>query len=83
MLAGAGVWRLQATQHAAALNLQNMQITQLTDNGKAGAVAISGDARYIVYVLVDGENQSLWVRNIATKSDVQVLPPDTAGDPSG
>ena len=60
----------------AALNLQNMQITQLTDNGKAGAVAISGDARYIVYVLVDGENQSLWVRNVATKSDVQVLPPD-------
>ncbi len=60
-----------------ALNLQNMQITKLTDSGKAGAVAISGDGRYIVYVLVDGEKQSLWVRNVATKSDVQVLPPDS------
>jgi eukaryotic-like serine/threonine-protein kinase len=57
-------------------NLQDMQITKLTDSGKAGKVAISPDGRYIVYALVDGEQQSLWVRNVATKSDVQVLPPD-------
>jgi Tol biopolymer transport system component/predicted Ser/Thr protein kinase len=57
-------------------NLQNMQITKLTDSGKAGDVAISPDGRYIVYVLVDGEQQSLWVRNVASKSDVQVLAPD-------
>ncbi len=59
-----------------ALNLQNMQITKLTDSGKAIGVAISPDGRYIVYVLRDGEQQSLWVRNVATKSDVQVLAPD-------
>ena len=58
------------------LNLQNMQITKLTDSGKATGVAISPDGRYIVYVLRDGEQQSLWVRNVATKSDVQVLAPD-------
>src|SRR5277367_60059 len=58
------------------LNLQNMQITKLTDSGKATGVAISPDGRYIVYVLSDGEQQSLWVRNVATKSDVQVLAPD-------
>jgi serine/threonine protein kinase len=58
------------------LNLQNMQITKLTDSGRAGLVAISPDGRYIVYALVDGEQQSLWVRNVATKSDIQVLPPD-------
>jgi len=62
-----------------ALNLQNMQITKLTDSGKAGPVAISPDGRYIVYVLIDGEQQSIWVRNVATKSDVQVLPPDSLG----
>jgi|HubBroStandDraft_1064217.scaffolds.fasta_scaffold05010_2 eukaryotic-like serine/threonine-protein kinase len=59
-----------------ALNLQNMQIAKLTDSGKATGVAISPDGRYIVYVLRDGEQQSLWVRNVATKSDVQVLAPD-------
>ena len=58
------------------LNLQNMQIAKLTDSGKATGVAISPDGRYIVYVLTDGEQQSLWVRNVATKSDVQVLAPD-------
>jgi serine/threonine protein kinase/Tol biopolymer transport system component len=57
-------------------NTQNMRITKLTDSGKAGDVAISPDGRYIVYVLADGEKQSLWIRNVATKGDVQVLPPD-------
>jgi eukaryotic-like serine/threonine-protein kinase len=64
------------TRRPEALNLQNMQITKLTDSGKAESVAISGDGRYIVYVLRAGELQSLWVRNVATKSDVQVLTPD-------
>jgi serine/threonine protein kinase len=64
------------THRPEALNLQNMQITKLTDSGKAESVAISADGRYIVYVLRQGELQSLWVRNVATKSDVQVLTPD-------
>ena len=57
-------------------NLQNMQITKLTDNGKASDVAIAPDGRYIVYVMRDAEKQSLWVRNVVTQSDVQVLAPD-------
>jgi serine/threonine protein kinase/Tol biopolymer transport system component len=61
-----------------AFNLQEMQITKLTDSGKAERVAISPDGREVVYVLVDGEKQSLWVRNVPTKSDVQVLPPAAA-----
>jgi eukaryotic-like serine/threonine-protein kinase len=58
-----------------AFNLQDMQITKLTDSGNAADAAISPDGREIVYVLVNGEKQSLWVRNVATKSDVQVLAP--------
>jgi eukaryotic-like serine/threonine-protein kinase len=60
-------------------NPQNMRITRLTDNGKADFVTISPDGRYIGYVLMDGEQQSLWVRNVASKSDVQVLAPDVVG----
>ena len=58
------------------LDLQNMRIAKLTDSGKVANVAISPDGRYIVYSLVDGEQQSLWVRNVASKSDVQVLAPE-------
>ncbi|PYX27395.1 MAG: hypothetical protein DMG80_18580 [Acidobacteria bacterium] len=57
-------------------NLQNMQITKLTDNGKAALVAISPNGQYVVYVLRDAEKQSLHVQNVATHSDVQVLAPD-------
>jgi WD40-like Beta Propeller Repeat len=57
-------------------NPQNMHIEKLTDSGKVQTAAISPDGRYIVYALVEGEQQSLWVRNVATKSDVQVLSPD-------
>ena len=72
--AGFGGYKLLTRPHG--FNLQNMQITKLTENGKAPAVAISPDGRYIVYLMRDAEKQSLWVRNVATKSDVQVLAPD-------
>ena len=62
----------------ASFDLQDMQITKLTDSGNAANVAISPDGREVVYVLVDGEKQSLWVRNVPTKSDAQVLPPAVA-----
>ena len=57
-------------------NPQDMRIASLTDNGKVHTEAISPDGRYIVYAIADGERQSLWVRNVATKSDVQILPAD-------
>lgn len=57
-------------------NPQNMRIAKLTDSGNVRTEAISPDGRYIVYALTHGEQQSLWVRNVATKSDVQILPPD-------
>jgi serine/threonine protein kinase/Tol biopolymer transport system component len=57
-------------------NLPNMKITQVTNAGNAGAAALSPDGRYIVYVLRDGAQESLWVQQLATGSNVQVLPPD-------
>jgi Tol biopolymer transport system component len=73
---GALAWRKWIAKPQG-LNLQNMQITKLTDSGKAGQVSISPDGRYIVYSLVEGEQESLRVRNVSTKSDVQVLAPDS------
>jgi Tol biopolymer transport system component len=52
-----------------------MQVTRLTDNGKAGQIAISPDGRYVAWVVRDGELQSLWVRQVATGSDIQIVPP--------
>jgi len=54
---------------------QNMRIRKLTNNGKVTAVAISPDGRDIAYILADGEQYSLWVQNVETRSNVRVLPP--------
>ena len=51
-----------------------MQITKLTDDGSAVAGAISPDGRYAAYIK-QGEQQSLWVIQIATGSQAQVVPP--------
>ena len=51
-----------------------MQITKLTENGAAVTGAISPDGRWIAFVK-RGEQQSLWVKQIATGSEAQVVPP--------
>ncbi len=57
-------------------NLQNLKMVQVTNTGNAGAAALSPDRRYIVYALHEGANESLWVQQLATGSQVQVLPPE-------
>jgi serine/threonine protein kinase len=53
-----------------------MEISKLTQTGKASGVAISPDGQYVVYVLRDGEKQNLMVRQVSTGSDVSVVPPE-------
>jgi Tol biopolymer transport system component len=78
ILAIAGFAAYKMMNRGPVLNLQNLRMTQVTDSGKAVAVTISPDGRYIVYALQEGENQSLWVRQVKTGSDVQLLPADIA-----
>jgi len=54
---------------------QGMKVTRLTSTGKVTDAAISPDGKYAVYVVADTGMQSLWVRQIATASNVQILPP--------
>ncbi|MDQ3253524.1 MAG: serine/threonine-protein kinase, partial [Acidobacteriota bacterium] len=60
---------------APAAPLQTMKITRLTATGKAKDAAISPDGKYVVYVEEDAKRQSLWVRQVATGSSVQIVPP--------
>jgi eukaryotic-like serine/threonine-protein kinase len=66
---------IKTRSHATALSTQDMQIEKLTQSGKAVGVAISPNGQYVVYVLREGEMQSLNVRQVVTGSDVQILPP--------
>jgi len=71
-LAGAGFYRFLVP--AKPINPLNMQIAKLTDNGRAREGAISPDGRYAAYVK-GGEHQSLWVKQIATGSEAEIVPP--------
>jgi serine/threonine protein kinase/Tol biopolymer transport system component len=53
----------------------NMKVTRLTANGKTENAAISPDGKTVVYVLRDGGQRSLWIRQVATSSTVQIVPP--------
>ena len=60
-------------------NLEKFQVTKLTDSGKVELAAISGDGRYVCYSLRDRGGSGLWLHQVATHSDVQVLPADAIG----
>ena len=71
-----GIYFSRLSERRSEWNLQAMKISRVTQSGNATNVAISPDGRYVVYALREGEKQSLNVRQVATGSDVQILPPD-------
>ena len=64
---------------APALTLQNMQIAPLTNSGNARLAAISPDGRYVVHVHEEAGRQSLWLRQVATSSNVVIVPAAEVG----
>lgn len=80
VLLGVGVYRFAARKNAGdaskrAATTANMKITRLTVNGKTENAAISPDGKTVVYVLREGGQRSLWIRQVATSSNVQIVPP--------
>jgi eukaryotic-like serine/threonine-protein kinase len=75
LLAAGGFWayRRFAADVSRPLDVTSMQVTRLTQSGNASAVALSPDGRYVIFALREDDKQSLWVRQVATRSDVQVL----------
>ncbi|MCU1283917.1 MAG: serine/threonine protein kinase [Acidobacteriales bacterium] len=54
---------------------QQISLAKVTDSGKASLVAISPDGKYVLYVVTEANHQSLWIRNIPSDSNTQVIPP--------
>ena len=75
-VAGNGVYRF--FHRPAGMSFQNFTITQITNSGKAVAAAISPDGRYLLSAVSDNGKQSLWLRNIPTNSDTQIIAPTDA-----
>jgi eukaryotic-like serine/threonine-protein kinase len=70
------LWRQGETQAPAPVSFASMRLTSLTSSGNVRDAAISPDGKYLAYTVdnVDGQF-ALLVRQIATGSDVVVVPP--------
>jgi serine/threonine protein kinase len=53
----------------------NAHLSRLTTSGNITSTAVSPDARYVAYVVRDSGQESLWVRQTATSSAQQIVPP--------
>ena len=75
--AGFGIYSMLRGK-AATVPFQNFTITQVTTSGKVRDAAISPDGKYVLSIVEDSGLRSLWLRNIPTGSNTQVLPPESA-----
>jgi len=73
--AGYGLYSFFANR-TATIPFQSFQVTQVTNSGKAILAAISPDGKYVVSVVDDSGKQSLWLRNVPSGSNTQILEPD-------
>jgi serine/threonine protein kinase len=74
--AGYGFYSLLNARRAAPF--QSFAITQVTNNGNSIAAAISPEGKYLLSVLYDQGEQSLWLRHLQTSSDARVIAPTDA-----
>ncbi|MFY9906110.1 MAG: protein kinase, partial [Terriglobales bacterium] len=78
VLAAAGFGVYSMLHRAAPTPFQNFTISQVTNSSKAVVTAISADGKYLLTVMDDKGRNSLWLRNIATASDTQIVPPSAS-----
>src|SRR2546427_3636499 len=71
---GLGMYRLVRPKKTG-LSFQSAKFTRLTSTGKDKNAAISPDGKWLVHVIDDGGQQSLWLKQVAVvNSDTQIVP---------
>jgi serine/threonine protein kinase/Tol biopolymer transport system component len=56
-------------------SFEAMKITRITSDGKSRVSAISPDGKYVVHAVIANGLQSLWTLQLASRSEVQIVPP--------
>ena len=75
LLAAAGFGIYSFVRGGRTARFTDFSITQVTNSGKAALAAISPDGRYVLSVMDDNGMQSLWLRNVPTNGDTQIVSP--------
>ena len=67
--AGFAAWRLWPRP----VPFTTVALSQITNTGTLERIALSGDGKFLAEVKNDAGQRTLWVRNIATNTDTQIL----------
>ena len=78
LLAAAGYGIYAFLHRSGTAPFQNFAVTQLTNTGQSEVAAISPDGNYLLSVQDEGGKASLWLRNVPTNSDTQIIRPSPA-----
>ena len=67
--AGYAAWRMWPRP----VPFSSISLSQITNTGTLENVALSGDGKFLAEVKDDNGQRTLWIRNIATNTDTQIL----------
>ena len=67
--AGLFAWRLWPR----AMPFSSMSVSQITNTGTLERIALSGDGKFLAEVKNDTGQRTVWIRNLATNTDTQIL----------
>jgi serine/threonine protein kinase len=71
---GIGLYKFSTSKRSAP-SQPVLKLQPLTTSGRASDAAISPDGKYVAHVKSDAGLQSLWLRQVVTTSDTQIVPP--------
>jgi eukaryotic-like serine/threonine-protein kinase len=72
--AGFGIYSLLSSNRS--LPFQSIKISKVNGTHNARLSAMSPDGKYLAYVLNEEGNDSLWLRHMATESNVNIVKPE-------
>jgi serine/threonine protein kinase/Tol biopolymer transport system component len=76
LLAAASFGIYELMHREGAIPFQHFTATKLTNTGNVFATAISPDGNFVLNATHDKGMQSMWLFNVATGSNTQILPPE-------
>lgn len=59
-----------------------LKIARILDTGKTVSAAISPDGKYVVHSVADAGKQSIWIKHLATNSNIQIVEPKDVDYPA-
>ncbi len=80
VLIALGAWIYRPGFSTSQIDLSSLEVSNLEGGDKAFAPTISPDGKYLVYVNYENGKRSLAIRQIATGSVVQLVPPLESGN---